>query len=95
VFARITAIQIQPSRLNDMRDALPALSTRLKAVPGMVECKVCWNDSGQGQVFALYDSPSHAEAASDTIRSVWGGLSHLLAAPPTSSTGTEVHDLLK
>lgn len=95
MFARITTIQIQPAKLNELKDALPALASRLKAVPGMVECKVCWNETGQGQVFALYGTPAQADAASETIRSIWGGLSHLMAAPPASITAPEVYDLLR
>lgn len=94
MFARITSIQIHPAKLGDMRAALPAIGAKLKAIPGMVECKVCWDESGKGQVFALYQGQSHAEAASETIRGLWGSLAHLLTAPPASSTGTEVIDLL-
>jgi hypothetical protein len=95
MFARITAIQIQPAKLNDMKAALPTVGAQLKAVPGIVECKVCWDESGKGQVFALYDNQMRAEAATETIRGIWGSLAHLLAAPPASSTGTFVADLLK
>jgi hypothetical protein len=94
MYARITAIHIQPAKLNDMKAAIPSLSSRLKAVPGMVECKVCWNESGQGQVFALYESQAVADAATDTIKGIWGSLVPLLAAPPSASTASEVFDLL-
>lgn len=94
MFARITSIQIDPAKLGEMRAALPPIAAKLKVVPGMVECKVCWDESGKGQVFALYERQSQADAASETIRNLWGGLAHLLTAPPASSTGTEVFDLL-
>lgn len=95
MFARITSIQIDQTKLGEMRATIPSLASALKAVPGMVECKVCWDESGKGQVFALYEHQSQADAASETIRRVWGGLAHLLTAPPVASTGTEVFDLLK
>jgi hypothetical protein len=94
MFARITHMQILPQKLDAMHAALPEVSARLKAVPGLMECKTCWDDSGKGLVFALYDTQDHAEAATDKVRAVWGALVPLLAAPPSSQSGTEVVDLL-
>ena len=94
MYARLTQIQIDPARLADMRAAMPGVGDRLKPVPGLIECKVCWDEQGQGLVFALYRSAAHAEAAADTVRGVWGGLAHMLQAPPQASAGTQVFDLL-
>jgi hypothetical protein len=63
-------------------------------VPGLLECKTCWNSDGTGYVFAIYQSQAHAEASADTIRSIWGGLMNKLAAAPTTTLGSEVIDLL-
>lgn len=94
MYARVSSIQIQPARLAEMSAAMPAVGAQLKAIPGMLECKTCWDNSGKGVVFALYDSQAAAEASAETIRNIWGGLMGFLAAPPTVTTGSEVIDLL-
>ncbi len=94
MFARITAIQIDPAKLTEMKAAMPAVGAKLKAIEGIVECKTCWDDAGRGTVFAIYQSQQHAEAAADTVRNIWGSLMGFLAAPPVVSSGTEVFDML-
>jgi hypothetical protein len=94
MYARITQLQIDPFKLAEMRAALPGIGGTLQGIAGMVECKTCWDDSGKGLVFALYESQAHAEAASGTVRGVLGSLASLLTAAPVPSAGTEVFDLL-
>lgn len=94
MYARVSSIQIHPAKLAEMKAAMPAVGVQLKVIPGALECKTCWDDSGRGVVFALYDSQAAAEASADTIRNIWGGLMGFLAAPPTVITGSEVIDLL-
>ncbi len=94
MFARINSIQINPAKLTEMKAAMPAVGAKLKAIEGIVECKACWDDSGRGTVFAVYQSQQHAEAAADTVRNIWGSLMGFLAAPPVVSSGTEVFDML-
>lgn len=94
MYARINAIQIQPAKIAEMRAAMPAVNAKLKAIPGLLECKTCWDDTGKGTVFAIYQSQQHAEAATDSIRAIWGSLMGFLAAPPVVSSGTEVFDSL-
>ena len=94
MYARVSSFQIKPEKMAEMRAAMPAAGVKLKAIPGMVECKTCWDESGKGLVFALYLSQQHAEGSADAVRNVWGGLMGYLAAPPALSTGTEVIDLL-
>ncbi|WP_416560253.1 hypothetical protein ACHEXL_01215 [Limnohabitans sp. yimb22184] len=95
MFARVTSIQIDPAKLPEMRAAMPAVGEHLKRIPGIVECKTCWDETGKGLVFAIYASKTHADNSADTIRSVWGGLMAYLSAPPSVSSGTEVIDLLQ
>jgi hypothetical protein len=94
MYARVSSFQIKPDKIAEMRAAMPAAGAKLKAIPGITECKTCWDESGKGIVFALYQSQQHAEASADTVRSIWGGLMGYLAAPLALSTGTEVIDLL-
>ena len=72
---------------------MPVAGAKLKAIPGIQECKTCWDESGKRTVFAIYQSQQHAEASAEAVRSVWGGLMGYLAGPPALSTGTEVVDL--
>lgn len=94
MYARVSAIQINPDKLAEMKAAMPATGAKLKLIPGILECKTCWDESGKGLVFAVYESQAHADAASDAIRGIWGNLMGFLSAPPSVSTGTEVMDLL-
>lgn len=94
MYARISSFQIKPEKIAEMRAAMPSAGAKLKAIPGIQECKTCWDESGKGTVFAIYESQQHAEASSEAVRSVWGGLMGYLADPPVLSTGTEVIDLL-
>ena len=94
MFARVTSMQIQPGQIDAMRAAMPEASQQLKQVPGLLECKTCWNSDGTGYVFAIYQSQAHAEASADTIRGIWGGLMHKLSAAPTTALANEVIDLL-
>lgn len=94
MYARVSSIQIHPAKLAEMKAAMPAVGAQLKTIPGVLECKTCWDDSGKGVVFALYDSRAAAEASAETIRKIWGGLMGFLAAPPTVTTGSQVIDLL-
>lgn len=94
MYARITSMQIHPAKLDELRAVLPGVGQKLKAIPGMLECKTCWDPSGKGLVFAVYHSQSHADAAADSVRGIWSGLAGLLTAPPVASVGTEVIDLL-
>ena len=95
MYARTTAIQINAAKLADMRAAMPAVGDQLKGIPGILECKTCWDETGRGLVFAIYESQAHADQAAPTIRGIWGGLMGYLSAPPVASEGTEVIDLLK
>jgi len=94
MYARVSTIQIKPENLAEMRAAMPAAGARLKVIPGILECKTCWDESGKGTVFAVYQSQQHAEASVEAVRNVWVGLMGYLAAPPALSAGTEVIDLL-
>ena len=95
MYARVSTIQIDPAHLAAMRAAMPAAGAKLKTIPGILECKTCWDETGKGIVFAIYQSKHHAEAGSERVRNVWGSLMGFLAAPPSVSTGTEVIDLLE
>ena len=95
MYARVTSIQIDPTKLSEMRAAMPAVGEQLKRIPGIVECKTCWDEAGKGLVFAVYESQAHADSAANSIRSIWGGLMGYLSAPPSVSSGTEVIDLLQ
>jgi hypothetical protein len=94
MYARVSSFQIKPDKIAEMRAAMPAAGAKLKAIPGIVECKTCWDESGKGIVFAIYQTQQHAEGSADAVRNVWGGLMGYLAAPPALSTGKEVIDLL-
>ena len=94
MYARVSSIQIKPAHLADMKAAMPAASAKLKLIPGIVECKTCWDETGKGVVFALYESQAMAEAGSEAVRAVWGGLMGYLSAPPAVMGTTEVTDLL-
>jgi hypothetical protein len=94
MYARVSSFQIKPDKIAEMRAAMPAVGAKLKAIPGIVECKTCWDESGKGIVLAIYQTQQHAEGSADAVRNVWGGLMGYLAAPPALSTGKEVIDLL-
>ena len=94
MYARVTSIQIHPAQLAEMRAAMPQAAAKLKAIPGILACKACWDDTGKGTVMAIYQSQQHADAAADSVRNIWGGLMGYLAVAPSVSTGTEVFDLL-
>ncbi len=95
MYARVTTMSVNPSKLDEMTAAMPGVSAQLKGINGVLECKVCWDSNGNGFVFALYESQAHAEAAVGTIRAIWGGLSSMLKAPPQTGLCPEVIDLLQ
>jgi hypothetical protein len=95
MYARVSNIQIDPSKLTQMKEAMPAAGAKLKQIPGILECMTCWDDSGKGTVFAVYESQAAADAAAESVRSVWGGLMGFLSAPPSVFSSSNVTNLLK
>ena len=95
MYARVSTIQIDPAKLAEMKAAMPSAGAKLKQIPGILECITCWDDSGKGTVFAVYESQAAADAAAESIRSVWGGLMSNLMAPPSVFGANNATNLLR
>ena len=94
MYARVSTIQIDPAKLAEMKAAMPSAGEKLKQIPGIKECITCWDDSGKGTVLAVYENQAAADAAAESIRSIWGGLMGYLMAPPTVFGANNVSNLL-
>ena len=85
MYTRISQFNFQEHRLDEMVSRLDEIGKQLNSIDGMVETYVFWESSGSGSSIAIYRDQAAAEAASETIQSIWSGLMDLLTGPPTLS----------
>ncbi len=86
MYTRISQFNFQEQQLDEMVSRLDGIGKQLNSIDGMVETYVFWEPSGSGTSVAIYRDQAAAEAAVETIQSIWGGLADLLTGPPTQST---------
>ena len=88
MFARVTKYQADPSRIHEMEAVLDGLKDQIQKISGAVAIYNVWRADGQGVVTAICNSQAAADAAADTIQSVWGSVSEMLQG----SLATETYD---
>ncbi len=90
MYTRITQFNINAAKLDEMVSRLGGIGDQLKSIDGMVETYVVWDSTGTCSSIAIYRDKDAAEAASETIQSIWGGLKDMLTGPPTPTVYPEV-----
>ena len=85
MYTRISQFNFKEDQLDEMISRLDGIGKQLNSIDGMLETYVFWDPSGSGTSVAIYRDQAAAEAASETIQSIWGGLMDLLTGPPTQS----------
>lgn len=93
MFARITNYQGDPARLDDMTAKMGEIKVQVKAISGVVDVYSVWRADGRGVVTAIYDSQASAEAATQQVQAIWGGLADLLTGTPQSETYDNVEHM--
>ena len=91
MYTRITQFNFMADQyqLDEMMSRLDGINEKLKSVDGMLETFVFWDTAGSGTAVAIYKDQGAAEAASETIQSIWGGLADLFTGPPTQAVYTQ------
>ena len=83
MFTRISQFSFKPDQLDEMVSRLDGIGEKLESIDGMLETSVFWDTEGSGVSVATYRDQAAADAATETIQSIWGGLMDLLTGPPT------------
>jgi len=82
MYGRLTRFQIKPEYLNELVARLPQIRGLISQIPRGVANYAFWNEDGSGVAIAVYEDEVAAEAASEQIAAIWGGLAPMLAGPP-------------
>jgi hypothetical protein len=92
MYVRVTAFEIDPSRLSELSGKIAKMAPIARSLPGVADIYVAWRDDGHGVVVAAYDSEAAARKAVGRLQAVWGELAGLLRSPPrTDAYGTVEH----
>jgi hypothetical protein len=94
MYARITTTQGNPDREDEMVAKIDEIKVQIKALPGIVSSYTVWRSDGQGVTIAIYENQAAADAASEKIKVIWGGLAEFLTAAPSVEAYDNVADLL-
>jgi hypothetical protein len=93
MYARITTYQSNPDKLEEMTAKIDEVKVQIKALSGVVSSYTYWHSDGHGGTTAIYESQAAAEAASEQIKAIWGGMAEFLIAAPSVETYDNVEDL--
>jgi hypothetical protein len=94
MYARITTTQANPDRMDEMLGKIDEIKVQIKALPGIVSSYTFWRSDGQGVTIAVYEDQAAADAASEKIKVIWGGLAEFLTAAPSVEAFDNVEDLM-
>jgi len=94
MYVRVTAFEVDPSRLPNLAETIAKIAPIAKALPGVVDIYVAWRDDGRGVVVASYDSEAAARKAIARLQAVWGELATLLKTPPRTDSFDHVEHVI-
>ena len=95
MYARITTYQANPDRQDEMVAKIGEVRAQIKALAGVVSSYTVWRSDGQGVTTAIYENQAAADAASEQVRVIWGGMADFLTAAPSVETYDNVADLME
>ncbi len=93
MYARITTLQSDPSRLEEMTSRFDELREQIKAIPGLIAVYSAWRADGQGVTTAIYESQDAAESSAPQIKAIWSGLADFLTGAPNVEVYENVENL--
>ena len=93
MYARITTYQANPDKMDEMVAKINEVKVQIKALSGVISSYTCWRSDGHGATTAIYESQAAAEAASEQVQVIWGGMAEFLTAAPSVETYDNVEDL--
>ena len=94
MYARVTTIKVDPTRLNELSAKLKEMSPAAKALSGIIDVYAAWRADGQGTVVAVYNSKADADAAAAKIQTIWGTLAGLLQGAPNTDAYDNVEHVV-
>ncbi|HJZ33226.1 MAG TPA: hypothetical protein VKF35_19060 [Hyphomicrobiaceae bacterium] len=94
MYVRVTAFEVDPSRLPNLAETIAKIAPIAKALPGVADIYVAWRDDGRGVVVASYQSEAAARKAIARLQAVWGELASLLKAPPRTDSYDHVQHVI-
>ena len=86
MYARVTTYQADASRLDELEAKLDAIKGQVQAIAGIVNVYSVWRADGKGVVTAIYETQAAADAASEAVQAIWGGLMEFLQGTPSTET---------
>jgi hypothetical protein len=93
MYARITTIKGDASRLRELPDKIKEMIPAAKALPGIIDIYAAWRADGHGTVVAFYDSQASAETAAPQIAAMWSHLGDLMISVPATEAFDHVERL--
>ena len=84
MYARVTTFRADPARLDDMESKIDGIKGQIKLIVGAVDSYSVWRSDGHGVVTSIYESQEAAEAASEKVQAIWGGLAEFLTEAPNA-----------
>ena len=94
MYARVTTFKVDPARLGELPAKFKEMTPAAKALPGVIDVYAAWRADGQGSVTAIYKSKAEANSAAAKIQTLWGTMSGLLKAAPTTETYNSVEHMV-
>ena len=84
---RVTEINFDPSRREELLGYCDGQREKIKAVNGLQTVHVAEVGEGQSVIIARYDSEESAVAATETIQGILGGMAEFMTSPPNRRSG--------
>ena len=84
---RVTEINFDPSRREELLDYCDGRRENIRAVNGIETVDVIEVGEGQSVIIARYDSEESAVAATETVQGILGGMAEFMTAPPNRKGG--------
>jgi len=79
--------------MDEMAAKIEEVKAQIQVLAGVVSSYTAWRADGHGVTTAIYVSQAAAEAASEQIQAIWGGMAEFLIAAPRVETYDNVEDL--
>ncbi len=82
MYARVTTYRFDPARHDEMVAKIDGIKAQVAEISGVVHIYTAWRLDGNGVTTSIYENQAAADAATEQVRAIWGGLADLLAGPP-------------
>ena len=95
MYGRVTRFQMDPKRAAEVVALLDGVSSRIKAIPGVISAYTCWrSEDGHGVTAAIYESHAAADAAAPEVQRILTELGPFMTVPPSPEVFENVRNLL-